>query len=145
MTVELKRRRELRAEVVDGYTRRDKKIVKMKKLIDVVCDRAKKAGPYVSLAVGKGQDRRVITVPVEVATLLVDKFKRRMGYERKSWYTGLQIGKDILERLLLRKRIAFEMSDDELVVFIDEAEIPERFKPIVVLMQRQKGSEDGYV
>ena len=59
-------------------------MVKMKKLIDVVCDRAKKAGPYASLAVGKGRDRRVITVPGEVAKLLVDKFKRWVGYERNS-------------------------------------------------------------
>ena len=47
----LKKCRGLRAGVVDGYTRRGKKVVKMKKLIDVVCDHAKKAGPYVFLAV----------------------------------------------------------------------------------------------
>ena len=68
----LKKCRGLRAGVVDGYTRRGKKVVKMKKLIDVVCDHAKKAGPYVFFGGGKGQERRVITVPVEVAWLLVD-------------------------------------------------------------------------
>ena len=54
-----------------------------------MCDRAKKAGPYASLAVGKGQEWRVITVPGEVARLLVDKFKRWMRYERASWFSGL--------------------------------------------------------
>ena len=76
---ELKKRRGERAEVIDGYTKRGKKVVKMEKLIDVVCNRARKAGPYASLAVGKGEARRVITVPGEVAKLLMDKFQRWMG------------------------------------------------------------------
>ena len=45
-----------------------------KKKIDVVCSRAQAAVPYASLAVGKGQDRRIITVPKKVAVSLVDKF-----------------------------------------------------------------------
>lgn len=101
---ELKKRRDMKAEIIDGYTRRGKKMVKVKKMVDVVCDRAKKAGPYASLATGKGEDRRVVTVPREVATLLVDKIKRWMGYERNSWYSGLKIGEDFLEILILRQK-----------------------------------------
>ena len=54
-----------------------------KKFVKALCDRVTKAGPYASLAVGRGAERRVITVPKEMARLLVDKFKRWMGYERE--------------------------------------------------------------
>ena len=135
---ELKKRRGLRVEVVDGYTKREEKVVKMKKLIDVVCDRARTAGLYASLAAGKGEDRRVITVPGEVAIFLVDNFQRWMGYERRSWYSGLRIGEDSLEGLRLQQRMACEMMDNELLEFMREAEIPRKSKPIVALMQRKK-------
>ena len=97
-----------------------------------------KAGPYASLAVGRGAERRVITVPKEVARLLVDKFKRWMGYEREVWYTGLRIGEDSEDRLRLRQRMAAPMADEELLNFMDDAEIPIHFQPIVVLMQRKR-------
>ena len=54
-----------------------------KTFVRALCDRVTKAGPYASLAVGRGAERRVITVPKEMARLLVDKFKRWMGYERE--------------------------------------------------------------
>ena len=53
---ELKLRPGFKAEIVDGYTMRGKKMVKMKNLIDVVCDRVKRDGAYASLAVGKEVD-----------------------------------------------------------------------------------------
>ena len=118
--------------------------MKMKKLIDVVCDRAKNAGPYASLAMGKGQERRIITVPGNVAKLLVDKFKRWMGYERTSWYSGLKIGEDSPAGLRLRKKMACEMTDDELLAFMSEAEIPERFKPIVVSNAAKESSAQSH-
>ena len=54
-----------------------------KTFVIVMCDRVTKAGPYASLAVGRGAERRVITVPKEVIRLLVVKFKLWMGYERE--------------------------------------------------------------
>lgn len=106
---EVKKRRSLKAELVYGYTRRVKKMAKIKKKGDVVCDRAKKADSYAYLAVGKGNDRRAITVPGEVAELFVDKFKQLMGFERKALYSGLKIGEDSVDGLRLRRRIAEEM------------------------------------
>ena len=91
---EIREMKAARAEVVDGYTKKGKRVVKTRRLIDSVCGRLKKAGPYASLAVGKGASRRVITVLKEVAKALVKKFDGWMGHGRKSWYTGLPTGDD---------------------------------------------------
>ena len=47
-------------------------------------------------------------------------------------------GEDTPEGLQLRQRMACVMPDDELLAFMDEAEIPERFKPTVAMIQRKK-------
>lgn len=73
--------RGLKAEVINGYTRRGKAAVEKKKLVEVECDRAKKAEPCALLAMGEGSERRVITFPTTVVRLLVDKFKRWMRHE----------------------------------------------------------------
>ena len=46
-----------------------------------------------------------------------------MGYEREVWYTGLRIGEDSEDRLRLRQRMAASMADEELLNFMDDAEI----------------------
>ena len=64
-------------------------MVKVKKLIDTVTGRPAKTGPYGSLAMGKGRNRRVITVPKEVAKLLMDKFNDWMGKDHG--FQGLRL------------------------------------------------------
>lgn len=71
---EIRERKAAKEEVVDEYTRKDKRTVRTRQLIDSACGRMKRAVPYASLAVSKGASRRVITVPTEVAKALVEKF-----------------------------------------------------------------------
>ena len=51
---------------------------------------------------------------------------------------GLRIGENSEERLRLRQRMAALMADEELLKVMDDAEIPIRFQPTVVLMQRKR-------
>ena len=46
-----------KCSIMDGYTRKGKRTVKTRRLIDSVCGRMKRAVPYASLAVSKGVSR----------------------------------------------------------------------------------------
>ena len=118
-------------------------MVKVRKLIDTVTGRPAKTGPYGSLAMGKGRDRRVITVPKEVAKLLMDKFNDWMGKDRQSWFSGLEIGDDSMEGRRLRIKMANVKSEFELEELMVEAKIPMKFRPIVILLRRKKGVKEG--
>ena len=120
-------------------------MVKTRRLIDTVTGRPAKTGPYGSLAVGKGRDRRVIIVSKDVAKRLLDTFNDWMGKDRQSWFSGLDMGDDSPEGRKLRIEMAEVKSEVEYGNIHEGSEGFDKIPAYSNLTTEKERSEGWYV
>ena len=118
------------------FTKKGKKIVNTKTLINEVFGNKKHSKPYSRLIKenSEGEDE-IIGTPKEVAKSLVEVLEKWMGKGRKKWYTGHTIEKNTAEGRALRMLISEKGADIDL----KKHNIPRKFKTILEHLQKVEG------
>ena len=118
------------------YTKKGKKIVNTKTLINEVFGNKKHSKPYSRLIKenSEGEDE-IIGTPNEVAKSLVEVLEKWMGKGRKKWYTGHTIEKNTAEGRALRMLISEKGANIDL----KKHNIPRKFKIVLEHLQKVEG------